>query len=149
MDFFKNFQWSSFVIFWIGWINNYEELQNYDYAFNQCIFFRLLEYIPCATWHFFLQGFLVGMVILGGGGRGVDRTKRWSLHFCLTWFCFAPFPHDKKNFMLHPCPLRTLRIYLVKLYFLLICSIIITIFFFNKTCFIIKIYLKLQLNLSH
>ena len=55
-----------------------------------------------------------------------------------------------KTFSSHPRPLgpREAPPHSVKLYFLLICLTIITIFL-TKPISLIKIYLKLQLNLSH
>ena len=55
-----------------------------------------------------------------------------------------------KNFSSHPCPLgpRETPPHPVKLYFLLICPTTNTIFLM-KPISLIKIYLKLQLNLSH
>ena len=62
----------------------------------------------------------------------------------------CPTPHDEKNFLPHPCPLgpRETPPHPVKLYFLLICPTIST-FFLMKPISLLKIYLKLQLNLSH
>ena len=74
---------------------------------------------------------------------------------------FIPDPPRmmEKTFSLQPRPLgpREAPFHSLKLYFLLICPITSTIFlmklillyFFNETYFINKIYLKLQLNLSH
>ena len=75
---------------------------------------------------------------------------------------FIPAPHDfvlphpclpyktGKVSLPHPCPLRPRKAlsHSVKLYFLLICPTISTIFLM-KHISLIKIYLKLQLNLSH
>ena len=62
-----------------------------------------------------------------------------------------PDPHDGENFLTPSLPpLRPHKVpsYTVKLYFLLICPTISTIFLM-KPISLIKIYLKLQLNLSH
>ena len=62
-----------------------------------------------------------------------------------------PTPHDGENFLTPSLPpLRPHKVppYTVKLYFLLICPTISTIFLM-KPISLIKIYLKLQLNLSH
>ena len=62
----------------------------------------------------------------------------------------CPTPHDEKNFLPHPRPLgpRETPPHIVKLYFLLIYPTISTIFLM-KPISLLKIYLKLQLNLSH
>ena len=59
-------------------------------------------------------------------------------------------PYDGETFSPHPRPLGHPEAlpHLVKLYFLLICPIISTIVLM-KLISLIKIYLKLQLNLSH
>ena len=62
----------------------------------------------------------------------------------------APLRMTRKTFSSHPCPLgpREALPHPVKLYFLLICPTIRTIFLM-KPISLIKIYLKLQLNLSY
>ena len=62
----------------------------------------------------------------------------------------APLRMTGNTFSPHPCPLgpHEAQPHPVKLYFLLICPITSTIFLM-KPISLIKIYLKLQLNLSH
>ena len=97
----------------------------------------------------------LGMAIRRGGvGRG--EAEGWDLRPPPPWFCLTPSPprptsHDGKNFLTPSLPpLRPHKVppYTVKLYFLLICPTISTIFLM-KPISLIKIYLKLQLNLSH
>ena len=86
----------------------------------------------------------VGIAMGRGGAEG------WSLHPCPVWFCLAhpcPTPYDWENFLTPSPPLRTPPHH-VKLYFLLICPTTSTIFLM-KHISLIKIYWKLQLNLSH
>ena len=61
-----------------------------------------------------------------------------------------PALHDRENFLTssHPLGPREVSLHPVKLYFLLICPTTSTIFLMKPTS-LIKIYLKLQLNLSH
>ena len=73
---------------------------------------------------------------------------------CMVLSC--PIPSSsrtmRKTFSLHPCPLGLHKAppCLIKLYFLLIYPITSTFFFFfMKPISLIKIYLKLKLNLSH
>ena len=88
----------------------------------------------------------VGMAMGRGGAEG------WGLHPRPAWFCLAPSPPRMtgKTFSPHPRPLgpREAPPHPVKLYFLLICPTTSTIFLV-KPISLIKIYLKLQLNLSH
>ena len=58
-----------------------------------------------------------------------------------------PAPHDRKKFLTSSSPFEASS-RPVKLYFLLICPTIIIIFLM-KPISLIKIYLKLQLNLSY
>ena len=77
--------------------------------------------------------------------------KKWGLEWGKAGpkdGVFAPVPY---GFVLpHPHLLGSKKIlpYLVKLYFLLICSTTIIIFF-NKTCFLNQNILEIKLNLSH
>ena len=90
----------------------------------------------------------IGMAI----GRG--RAEGWGLRPCPAWFCLAPsLPHPTWwGNLSHPIPApwgpSKPRSTPVKLFFLLICPTIGTIFLM-KPISLIKIYLKLQLNLSH
>ena len=83
----------------------------------------------------------------GAKGRGLRARPIW-------FFCLAPFlPHlyDKGNFLTPFLPLRgphEASTHHVKLYFLLICPTTITIFLI-KYVSLMKIYLKLKLNLSN
>ena len=95
--------------------------------------------------------------IRDGNGAGRDKAEGWGLRPCLTWFCLAPslpypaLPHMMGNtFSPHPHLLgpRETLLHPVKLNFLLICPTTNTIFLM-KPISLIKIYLKLQLNLSH
>ena len=88
----------------------------------------------------------VGMAMGEAGPK--DRIFTLVLHgFVLSHSHFTL--HDGENFLVPSLPLRTLP-HPVKFYFLLICLTTRT-FFFKKIKLIssIKIYLKLQLNLSH
>ena len=80
-----------------------------------------------------------------GMAMGWGEAKRWGLRPRL-----APPHMTGKNFPPHPCSLGPHKIlsHLIKLYFLLIFPITSTIFL-KKPISLIKIYLKLQLNLSH
>ena len=67
--------------------------------------------------------------------------KGWGFNSCPTSFVLfhlRPVSHDKENFLVHP----------VKLYFLLICLELLQLFLI-KLVLLIKIFLKLQINLSH
>ena len=72
-------------------------------------------------------------------------------HMVLSYPILAPPRMIGKIFLSHPYLLGPCETppYPVKLYFLLIFSTTITIFFLIKTISLIKIYLKLRLNLSH
>ena len=97
----------------------------------------------------------LGMAI-GQGGAGRGEAEGWDLRPPPPPHGFVllhprPARHDGENFLtLSPPPLRPRKVppYTVKLYFLLICLTISTIFLM-KPISLIKIYLKLQLNLSH
>ena len=71
---------------------------------------------------------------------GQCESEGWGLHP-------RPASHDGENFLASSPTLRALP-HLVKFYFLLICPTTSTIFLM-KPISLIKIYLKLQLNLSH
>ena len=86
---------------------------------------------------------------------GWGEVEGWSLHpaphgFILPHPCLAPPRMTKKTFSPHPYPVgpREALPLPIKLYFLLICPTISTNFLI-KPISLIKIYLKLQLNLSH
>ena len=88
-------------------------------------------------------------------GRG--GAERWGLRSRPTWSCLAPYlpcpaPLHMmgKTFSPHPCPLgpHETPSHPIKFYFLLICPTTSGIFLI-KPILLIKIYLKLQLNLSH
>ena len=84
---------------------------------------------------------------MGWGG-----SEGWGLHPYPRWLCFTSSPPRMTGtvFLPDPRPLgphKTLP-YLVKLYFLLICPLLLQ-FFLIKSISLIKIYLKLQINLSH
>ena len=91
----------------------------------------------------------------GNGGGG--KAKGWGLRPRLAWFCLIPsLPHPapprmmRKTFSPHLRPLgpREAPPHPVKLYCLLIYPTTSTIFLM-KPISLIKIFLKLQLNLSH
>ena len=71
-------------------------------------------------------------------GRG--RVEGWDLRPRMMGKTFSPHPHPLGPHESQP--------YLVKLYFMLICPTT-SIIFLMKPILLIKIYLKLQLNLSH
>ena len=82
------------------------------------------------------------------------RGQRMGLHPCLIWFflaLFLPCMHDEENFLTwssaYPSGPHKAPPHSVKFYFLLICPTTATILI--KLVSLIKIYLKLQLNLSH
>ena len=81
----------------------------------------------------------VGMAMGRGGAEGWGLRPRPALP-CMTGKTFSPHPHPLGPREAPPHP--------VKLYFLLICPTISTIFLM-KPISLIKIYLKLQLNLSY
>ena len=87
-------------------------------------------------------------------GNGARRYRRMGSSFPprMVLFCSIPTPPRKtgKTFSPYPCPLgpREVLPHPIKLYFLLICPTTSTIFLI-KPISLIKIYLKLQLNLSH
>ena len=87
-------------------------------------------------------------------GNGVGRGRRMGssspLHMVLSYPILASPYLIRKTFSPHPHPLGPCEASLhpVKLYFLLICPTTSTIFLM-KLISLIKIYLKLQLNLSH
>ena len=82
------------------------------------------------------------------GGRG--RRMGSSSPPCMILSCPILAPHDGEIFLTPPCPLgpREAPPHPIKLYFLLIFPTTSTIFLM-KPISLIKIYLKLQLNLSH
>ena len=87
-----------------------------------------------------------------GNGAGWGWSEGWGLHPYPGWLCFTSSPPRMTGtvFLLDPRPLgphKTL-LYPVKLYFLLICPLLLQ-FFLIKSISLIKIYLKLQINLSH
>ena len=85
-------------------------------------------------------------------GRG--EAEGWGLCPCPAWFCLSlspPPPHMMgKTFSPHPrhSGPREAPPHPVKFYFLLICPTT-SIIFLMKPISLIKIYLKLQLNLSY
>ena len=87
---------------------------------------------------------------MGRGGAGPkDGIFTPAPHgFVLSYPCLAS--HDRKNFLPHPRPLAPHKTppHLVKLYFLLICPQLLQLFLI-KPVSLIKIYLKLQINLSY
>ena len=87
---------------------------------------------------------IIGMAMEWGGAEGQGLRPR------LLWFCLASFLSrmTRKTLSPHPHPLGPRRPHPIKLYFLLICPTTSTIFFM-KPISLIKIYLKLQLNLSN
>ena len=87
-------------------------------------------------------------------GNGVRQGRRMGslslLRMVLSCPILVPPRMTEKTFSSHPRPLgpREALLHPVKLYFLLICPTISTIFLM-KPISLIKIYLKLQPNLSH
>ena len=81
-------------------------------------------------------------------GNGAAGVEGWNLHPVPHGFFllhFRPVLHDGKNYLSHPCPLRSHEAppYTVKFYFLLIFPITITIFSNKMTCFNNKIILEI------
>ena len=91
-------------------------------------------------------------VLMDGNGAGWGRRMGSSSPPCIILFCsiLTLSRMTGNTFSPHPCLLgpHETPSYLVKLYFLLICPTTSTIFLM-KPISLIKIYLKLQLNLSH
>ena len=91
-------------------------------------------------------------IVRDGSEAGQDRRMRYLSPPSMVLFCPIPtLPYmTGKIFLPHSRPLgpREAPPVPIKLYFLLICPIISTIFLM-KPISLIKIYLKLQLNLSH
>ena len=89
---------------------------------------------------------------MGRGGAGRGRRMRFLSPPRMVSSCPVPAPPcmPGKTLSPYPRPLgpRKALPHSVKLYFLLICSTTSTIFLM-KPISLIKIYLKLQLNLSH
>ena len=83
---------------------------------------------------------------MGWSGAEGWGLRPYSHGFDLPNPCLIP--HDKKNFLNPSPPLGSRETPPVKLYFLLIYPITSTIFLM-KPISLIKIYSKLQLNLSH
>ena len=83
-------------------------------------------------------------------GNGAGRGRRMESSSHPAWFYLAPPRMTEKTFSPHPYPLgpREALPLPIKLYFLLICPTISTNFLI-KPISLIKIYLKLQQNLSH
>ena len=94
----------------------------------------------------------ISFEIRDDNGAGWGQRMGSSSPPCMVLSCpiSAPLRMTRKTFSSHPCPLgpREALPHLVKLYFLLICPTISTIFLM-KPISLIKIYLKLQLNLSY
>ena len=94
-------------------------------------------------------------VIFDRDGNEAGRDQRMGSSSPPRMVLSCLIPHDGKNFLTSSPPLGTPRrpasphlTHPVKLYFLLICLTTSTIFL-KKPISLIKIYLKLQLNLSH
>ena len=89
-----------------------------------------------------------------GMAMGQDGSERWDLCLRLAWFFFIPsLPPSYmtvKIFLSHPCPLESYETppHPVKLNFLLICPQLLHLFLI-KPISLIKIYLKLKINLSY
>ena len=126
---------------------------------NKCVMFVLNSIIEwlwvdtARTWH--LNKNCHPYLSIGnrdGNGAGRGRRMRSSSPPCMVLSCTIPaLPRMAgKTFSPHPRPLgpREAPSHSVKLYFLLIYSITSTIFLM-KPILLIKIYSKLQLNLSH
>ena len=108
------------------------------------LFNKLLQYFP-------LFYYKLGMVMgVGGGGGGQSMESLSLTRMILFYFIFVPPYMMGKTFLPHPRPLGPHKTppHPIKLYFLLICPTINTIFLI-KPISLIKICLKLQLNLSH
>ena len=89
-----------------------------------------------------------------GMAMGQGGSERWDLCLRLAWFFFIPSlppPYmTVKIFLLHPRPLESYETppHPVKLNFLLICPQLLHLFLI-KPISLIKIYLKLKINLSY
>ena len=96
---------------------------------------------------------ILGPLVTIGMAMGRGGAKRWGLCPRLYGFVLPhphPVPNDGENFLTPSPPLGASRSPAspVKLYFLLICPTT-SIIFLMKPISMIKIYLKLQLNLSN
>ena len=120
---------------------------------NSWISKLLYDFFDCSTYiTFFIT---ITIPTRDGNGAGRGGAKGWGIRPCPAWFCLAPSSsrlHDGENFLTPSPPLggpwSPALPYPVKLYFLLICPTTSTIFLM-KHISLIKIYLILQLNLSH
>ena len=94
-----------------------------------------------------------GGMAMGRGGPGPkDGVFAPAPHgFVLSHPCLAPPRMTEKIFLPNSRPLDPCEAppHPVKLYFLLICLLLLQFFFFMKLISLVKIYLKLQINLSH
>ena len=117
---------------------------------NSWISKLLYDFFDCSIY----ITFLITITIPTRDGNGARRGQRmgYSSPPRMVLSCFIPVPArmTRKTFSPHPSLLGPSEAppHLVKLYFLLICPKISTIFLM-KSISLIKIYLKLQLNLSH
>ena len=113
-----------------------------------CLHFHFQRKILMWKWNYFIY-LLVGMTM---GWDGVESKDGVFVPALLGFVLLYPRPilHDGENFLTPSLPLgpRKSLPHFVKLYILLICLTISTIFLM-KLILLIKIYLKLQLNLSH
>ena len=99
---------------------------------------------------------LIDLGFLGlGMAMGRGKSEGWGLYPRSTWFYFTPSsphlsPHDREIFFPHSRPLGPSEnpSYPVKLYYLFIFSLLLQLFLIKKIS-LIKIYMKLQINLSH
>ena len=79
-----------------------------------------------------------------------DESEGWNFRLRPTWFRLTHPCMMGKIFLPHPRPLEPHKLlpHFVKLYFLLICQQLLQLFLI-KFISLIKIYLKLPINLSH
>ena len=103
------------------------------------------------------QFFFLQEIHTDGGGQGRQQGRRVRRIGSLPLPCMvlsysipAPSRMTRKIFLSHPHSLgpRKSSLHLVKLYFLLICLQLLQLFLIKPNS-VIKIYLKLQINLSH
>ena len=101
------------------------------------------------NWNLWIWG---PVAMLDRDDNGARWVRRMEFSSRPAWFCFtSSLLHMMgKIFLSHPRPLRPRKTlpHLVKIYFFLICPQLLQLFLI-KPVLLIKIYLKLQINLPH
>ena len=101
------------------------------------------------NWNLWIWG---PVAMLDRDDNGARWVRRMEFSSRPAWFCFtSSLLHMMgKIFLSHPCPWRPCETlpHPVKIYFFLICPQLLQLFLI-KPVLLIKIYLKLQINLPH